>query len=168
MGETTIPFLKEIGTFEIPVQPEFITEKKFVVNTAKESKIKIFGLSLNIEKSFLPKNEEPVASMKLRYAELIRYKPDGPIMAELGDKKKITLSQIFALMSRQPNGEEGVLLTDGRPNIFYVRDSKGGFCGVGVGWGDYYFDYDFCGWVVYAVLGDDVHRYRGGRVFSSV
>jgi len=49
---------------------------------------------------------------------------DCEIIDDLGGKAKVevTMSGIYELLKIQPNGEAGVLLTNGYANIFYVLD----------------------------------------------
>ena len=63
-------------------------------------------------------------------------------------------------MAEQGNGEDGILLTNGYANIFYIRDIKGVFWAVGCGW-------DGGGWRVGAISVEDPRGWDGGRrVFS--
>ena len=61
---------------------------------------------------------------------------DDRILADLGGgkKAKTTLCEIWRLMQRQANGEDGVLLTNGYANIFYVQDVNGILRTVVVRW----------------------------------
>ena len=101
-----------------------------------------------------------MAATELRYAKLTRSSLDAPILEELGDKAEASLSQMYALMARQANGQEGVLLTNGWANIFYVRDINGELRAVRVRW-------DGRGWFVdaYSVTYPN-GWYDGNRVFS--
>lgn len=152
-----IPLLEEIGTTEILAQERFVVQERFAVGTATA---RVTYLGDNFRKWFFGKTEDPTALATLRHAKLARPSVDGPILAELGDKAETTLSQICALMERQPNGEDGVLLTDGRANIFYVRDTNGALRAVDVRW-------TAGGWGVDACLVESPDGWGGGsRVFS--
>jgi hypothetical protein len=48
---------------------------------------------------------------------------DAPIIKALGERSEVTLVRVFQLLSKQPKGEDGPLLTDNNANMFYVRDS---------------------------------------------
>ena len=63
-------------------------------------------------------------------------------------------------MAEQGNGEDGILLTNGYANIFYIRDIKGVFWAVSCRWiGG--------GWDVSASSVEDPRGWvGGGRVFS--
>jgi hypothetical protein len=108
------------------------------------------------------KIEEPVGDKELRYGKLVKGTVDGPIIQELDGEAKAetTLSEVFALMEKQPNREDGVLLTNGWANIFYVKDIEGVLRAVLVDWsGD--------GWGVGArSVGSPDDWDAGGRVFS--
>src|SRR5690606_14742846 len=82
------------------------------------------------------KTEEPQGGRELRYGDLIKFSPDGPIIEELGGEAKAetTLSEMYGLLQKQSKGEDGVLLTDGRVNIFYVKDTSGVLRAVDVHW----------------------------------
>jgi hypothetical protein len=77
------------------------------------------------------KIEPPFAGSTLQYAKLRKAATDMPqnpgkqaIIPELGGEAKAetTLSEMFSLMEKQKNGEDGVLLNNGYANIFYIRD----------------------------------------------
>jgi len=87
---------------------------------------------------------------------------DAPIIAELGgnEKAETTLTEVFSLMEKQPNGEEGALLNNGWWNILYVKDQNGVLRTVSVCW-------LVDGWNVYArSVGDPYGWYDGYQVFS--
>jgi len=127
----------------------------------QNSGVKMVPHGPNFTKWFSGKVEENVPSGGLISRPLIRPATDSEIIADLGGEEKagVTLVEIWRLMQRQPSGEEGVLLTNGWANIFYVRDTDGVLRVVHIYWrGD--------GWYVGAVaLGGS--RWRGGlHVFS--
>lgn len=126
--------LESIGTVVIPAtEKSFSARKKFVVNTDPGAAVKISWLDWNFRLRFLEKIENPVAEATLCYAKLIKSSHNGSILAELGEGAETTLAQMYALMERQPHGQEGVLLTNGWANIFYV-DINGKLHAVRVLW----------------------------------
>lgn len=145
--------LELIGTVVIPATTTpFVVREKFVIGTAG-----ISWFSDQFRAWFLGETQGPAIEMTLRYSKLMKFSVDGPILVELGDKAETTLAQIFALLERQANGEEGALLINGWANIFYVN-------GRAV---DVYRHDD--GWRVYAgsVTGPSGWYWRDGdRVFS--
>jgi hypothetical protein len=115
------PLLEEIGTVTVPATIEpFVVRNKFVLNTEEGAQVKIVFLERNFQKWFGGKIEEPVIEATLCYAKLRRPSLIRPVFKELGDKAETTFTQIYALMERQANGEEGVLFVNGRMNIFCV------------------------------------------------
>ena len=155
--------LEHIGIVKIPA-----TSQKFV---AKDHfKLKKDGgicswFGSNFQTWFLEgesKIEEPIEEQELGFHKLTKNSVDGPIIEELGGKAKAetTLQEVFALISKQPKGEEGDLLTDGYANIFYVRDKENALRAVGVYWRD-------DGWLVYAYSVEDPGGWHAGyQVFS--
>ena len=157
--------LKRISSFFIqPESAKFIASDRFKVNTGHEAEVKISYLGDNFCKWMLNLVEEqPPAEVNLYYHELLKDSVDGPIIKELGGEQKAetTLSEIFTLMKRQRNGEDGVLLTSGYANIFYVRGANGVLRAVSVGWGG-------DGWDVRADSVEDPDRWGAGfQVFAS-
>jgi len=150
--------LELISVIAIPSASRFVAAKKFVI---ANKPINIVWFGDNFKEWFLKKVEEPIDEAELRCMRLISPSVDGPIIAELGeDKAETTLAQIFSLLERQSNGQEGILLTNNYANIFYVRDVKGILRAVSVRWFG-------GGWNAYAhsVEGPD-RCIGGGRVFS--
>jgi hypothetical protein len=119
----------------------------------------------NFESWFLAgegKVENAIPEGELRYGKLTKVSVDDPIIEELGGETKAetALTEMFDLMSKQPKGEEGTLLTNGYANIFYVRDLSGVLRAVFVLWND-------DGWHVDAYSVEGLHAWSDGRrVFS--
>ena len=155
------PLLAVIGTVTIPATTEpFVAREKVMVNVGADAPVKIFFLGDNFQEWFGSKTEEPMEETEVRYAKLMKPSLDAPILEELGDKAEASLSQMYALMARQANGQEGVLLTNGWANIFYVRDINGELSAVYVVWHGR-------GWFVGAHSVTRPGRWRDGRqVFS--
>jgi len=123
-----VQVLEKVGKVAFPGAKKFVASDKFT-----EPK---FWLSEAFKTWMLPKVEKGVKPSTLAYGKIIQALIDEAIIRALGGIKKaeISLAEIFYLMSFQPNGDEGVLLTNGRANIFYVKDVKGILRIVGVGW----------------------------------
>jgi len=123
------PLIEWLGIVSIPATTrKFVAREKFVRDTSKEAHIRISYLGDNFTKNFIEKVEESFAGSILRYGKLRKSTVDGPIIAELGGgvKAETTLTEMFALMEQQGNGEEGALSTNGYANLFYIRDIRAG------------------------------------------
>lgn len=156
------PLLEFVGTAAIFATTEsFIAKDKFKQDTSRNAKVKISYLGDNFKAWFLPKTEQPISQTTLRSQRLTRASLDQPIITELGGEVKVetTLTEISALISMQPNGEEGVLLTNGWANIFYVKDKDGMLRAVFVCWRG-------GGWFVFAYALDDFQWHVDSQVFS--
>ena len=158
--------LELVGTTSVPATTsKFVAKDKFVINTKRNAPVKISYLGDNFTEWFFSgsgKTEDPITEQTLRYHKLRQSSVDGPIIAELGgaEKSETTLSEMFALMEKQGNGEDGVLLNNGYANIFYIKDRNGVLCTVIVYWRD-------GGWNVYAFPVENPGRWHvGRRVFS--
>lgn len=144
---------------------KFVAKDRFVFNTKHNAQVKISAVWGNFTNWFLSgkgKTEDPISEQTLRYHKLRQSSVDGPIITELGDEDKAltTLSEMFFLMEKQKNGEDGVLLNNGYGNIFYIKDQNGVLRTVDVRWCD-------DGWDVDANSVEDPSRwYDGYQVFS--
>ena len=131
-----VSLLEFISTINISATTgRFVTRDKFKLK--KNSGICSY-LGDNFTNWFLGKIEEPIGEQTLRYAKLRKSSLDSPIISELGgeEKAETTLAEVFSLMDKQFSGEEGVLLTNGWANIFYVKDRSGVLRSVIVYWYD--------------------------------
>ena len=90
---------------------------------------------------------------------------DTEVCKELGDNYVFEASEgcmvIAGMISRQPNGEDGDLVNNGKANIFYVRGKNNEVFTVGVSW-----DAGVREWYVDANRLDDYHWHAGRRAFS--
>ncbi len=141
LGKKSEPqlLLIPIGTATVAATTApFVARDRFVVNTGKKAPVKISYLGDNFKDWFLRKEEQPFTGSTLKYGKLSRYSVDGPIIKELGGEEhaETTLTELFALMEAQKNGENGPLLTNGYANIFYIKDAAGVLRAVYAGWSD--------------------------------
>ena len=158
--------LELVSTVEVPATTsKFVAKDKFVVNTKRNAPVKISAVWDNFTTWFLSgkgKTEDPISEQTLRYHKLRQSSVDGPIITEFGGEAKAetTLSEMFSIMAKQPNGEDGTLLNNGWANIFYIKDQNGVLRAVDVHWAG-------LGWGVdaYSVEGPDAWR-DGFQVFS--
>jgi hypothetical protein len=126
-----------ISTTTIPATTEkFITKDNFVVNTENDAKVKISYLGDNFKTWFGAKTENPFSGSSIIGRQLIKGSVDAPILKELGgnEKAETTLTEIYAMMQKQANGEDGDLLTNDSANIFYVKDINNTLRAVSVSW----------------------------------
>lgn len=163
---STPSILGFISTIVIPATTSrFVAREKFVLDTSRKAKVKISYLGDNFTEWFLSgngKTEDPITEQTLRYHNLRQSSADDSVIAELGGAKnsETTLSEMFSLMKKQGKGEDGVLLSNGRANIFYIRDQNEVLRAVGVRWGG-------LGWGVGASSVEGRHWWGGGsQVFS--
>ncbi len=138
VAQTIITIFGEIiATVTVPVTTDkFVAKDNFKVDTGCKAKVKISYLSDNFKSRFLGKKEEPFFGSILYGRQLKRNSVDGPILSELGGqgKAETTLTEIYAIMAAQSNGEVGNLLNNGWANIFYVGDVNKALCAVVVSW----------------------------------
>lgn len=114
-------------TIQIPAIKRFVAAEAFGPNNSAGIR---FFLGYNFKDKFLEKIEKNISAMDLAVQTLARPSLDGPIMKELGDRKETSLHQLYHLVSLQPKGGKGTLVTDGRAIIFYIRDAKNNFWAV--------------------------------------
>lgn len=159
-GEDSL--LELISTVTVPKTKKLVARDSFTINTESAAPVKISYLCDDFCRWFLKKTEAPFDEVVLRCNILRRASIDRLIFAELGkDKAEITLAQIYALMRGQKNGDDGILLNNGRANIFYVRDVNSVLRTVFVYWRS------GAGWRVNADLVDGLCKWDDGcRVFS--
>lgn len=160
VSEVANPLLEFLGVVTVPATTERFSVRDRIA-AIRQSGRKIY-MGSNLEEWFLNCTVEPVGETEIRYHKLLMDEVDGPIIAELGGKAraKTTLGEVFALMGQQLNGENGVLLTNGYANIFYIRDVAGVLRVVGVDWRGVGWDLD-AGSVDYPYRWDE-----GSRVLS--
>lgn len=117
---------------------KFVARKKFLKDSRE---VKFCGFFGSFENDFLARDgkiEEPLDEQTLCYGNLTKNSVDGPIIEEVGGKTKAetTLTELYGLLEKQANGEEGDLLTNGCANIFYIKNTSGVLRAVGVDWDD--------------------------------
>ena len=137
------------------------TTKKFV---AKDSfKLKKDGgicscLNEEFVKWFLTgvgKIEDLIGDHTVSYHRPLKGFEGQAIIIGLGGEEKIevTLVEMFSFMLKQSNREDGILLTDGHHNVFFVRDIDGHIRVVSVGFKDDGWDVhaftSYCCWKLY-------------------
>lgn len=134
-GELTIKasdLLRQVATVNVADVNKFVASDNFRTNNPV---VKIAWLGDNFKRIFLGKTEEGVEATTLTIHKLEKTSRDPGIMAELGEwRTETSLAHLYELLKKQPNGESGVLLTNGYANIFYIRGTDGNFWAVLAHW----------------------------------
>ncbi len=166
-------FLKVLGTVTLPESAEFVARQTFLCDTRDTARVKIKDVSEKFQQRFFGTTEAPRREKTLRYAQLAgdsRTKRTFgrtavAIHCGIRDDTFVTLTDVFALMENQRNGESGPLLTNGKFNNFLVMDSRdeceSGSAVVVVFWG-------FSGWCVFMDDDQQSRLSHGSRVFWTV
>jgi hypothetical protein len=153
-----------IGTTTVPATTiPFAAREWFIVNTEKNARVKISYLNNAFKAQFLGKVEPPHRGSTLRCAKrsLEATVRGTDIINTLGGREKAetTLEELFSLMEAQKNGEDGLLITDGYTNVFYIKDMDGTLRTVHTSWHN--------GWLVSANTLADQDGWASGRRFFS-
>jgi hypothetical protein len=111
----------------------------------------------NFKKWFGNKVEKPVVTSELVVHKLTTEARNTEIVSELGGEAKaeISFSEFHALLSKQGDGQKGVLITNDWANVAYIRDEHGILCVVKANWND-------SGWFLYAFPIDDSRKWGAG------
>ena len=156
--------LELVTTVSVAACEKFVAKEHFKVDTGRKAKVKIAFLWDNFSKHFLPKTEEGVLAGEIKVHKLLQSSLDAPIMTELGDPRSYstTLADLWWMLEKQPNGEEGALLVNGYANILYIHDTEGNLWAVYAYWVS-----GFGGWCVNAgSVGDPDGWSAGIQVLS--
>lgn len=136
--------LEFVTTVKVTAVEKFIAADKFKAGQTIDGVKYCPSFGDNFTKYVLPKVEENVGAADLRVHKLLRDSKDLGIRAEIGeDKEETSLAHLHQCLKQQGNGEEGVLLTNGWANIFYIRDTEENLWAVDAYWYD-------DGWRLYA------------------
>jgi hypothetical protein len=118
--------------------------------------LQIAWLGDNFRKHFLSEIEVNVRAGVLDVYRLRQPARDDSIIAALGGQRDATLYDVWTLINCQSQGRISLLLTDGTPNFFYVRDSAGVAWAVDAVWGG-------AGWEIGASSLQDPRPWGRGR-----
>ena len=135
--------LVALDTVEIPAVAEFVAREKFTTQKTPGD-VQLYWMNGAFKTHFVGKVEKNVAACALQKSRLTKNSLDRPILDELGDRAKTALAHFWEQLKKQPKGEMGILLTDGRANIQYIEDINGREWAVNAYW------YAGFGWYVYA------------------
>lgn len=138
-----IEFVKNISVF----RSQLLFSPKELLSTDSDSAIARFRYGRNFEKWFL-KDTVLISSSVSYYLDLFldvfelkQVRTDFDIICAIRTRlssKPFSKGEFFpvivSLTSKQRNGEEGILLTNGPPNVFYVRLTTDATVSVSVWW----------------------------------
>lgn len=147
--------LSLVTTVETTTTTRFVAAEKFRIG--ETDGVEVGWLGDNFKSNFLDKVEEGVAAATLRIHKLEQASLDAPILEELGDTAETTLAEMWELLKKQGNGQEGTLLVNGYANIFYIRDANNELWAVNAYWLA-----DDGSWLVGAHSITDPLRWRAG------
>jgi hypothetical protein len=135
---------------------QFVASEHFKEIAASHAEIKISWLGATFKQRFLHKIEADESGVLLRTFVLRKSSPDAEIVAELSIQNETKLGDLWCLLTLQPNGESGTLLTNAVPNVFYIRDADGILGVVDAVWGG-------AGWEIGASSVDGSTQWLAGR-----
>lgn len=148
------------STSAIPHAEKFIAREHFKEDIASSAPVKISWLGATFAHRFANKVEDDIGGASLQTFVLSAASSDKEILAKLGQSHESRLADVWCALRRQPNGSNGPLEINAKPNVFYVRDSAGELGAVDVLWGG-------VGWEIGASpVGDKPRWPSGTRVFS--
>lgn len=114
---------------------QFRAGEYFREDIAPGAEVRILWIGATFMRRYAVKAESVAIHTAVRFHTLRRPSADKHIIDALGDRHEIRLADLWCVLKKQANGEEGVLLINAIPNIFYVRDSTGVLGAVDVVWG---------------------------------
>ena len=143
-------------TSGLPMVRQFVASEHFKETASSNGEVNISWLGARFRQRFLPKVEPDDGGANLRTFVLRKPSRDAEVIAELSIPDDTTLGDLWCLLSLQPNGESGTLLTNAVPNVFYIRDIDGNLGAVDAVWGG-------AGWEIGASSLDAPTQWLTGR-----
>lgn len=144
-------------TSSLPGIDRFVAGDRFKESTSSAAGVRISWLGATFSRRYLGKIEENNGgAVILRRFLLRRSSSSAEIIGALNMHHETMLADVWCLLSHQPGGESGTLLTDAAPNLFYIRDAEGVLGVVDAVWGG-------AGWEIGASAIDDASRWMVGR-----
>jgi hypothetical protein len=148
-------------TSSLPRKPQFVVRDHFREDTSPQAEVSIAWLGAMFKARLLNKIEaNDDGETTLRAFVLSEEADNAEIMKELEGQHETQLNDLWCLLTRQPDGEPGALLTDAAANIFYIRDMHGDFYAVDVVWGG-------AGWEIGASAIIGPHHWPAGQQLIS-
>jgi hypothetical protein len=112
-------------TSALPHDDKFVAGAHFKENTSSAAEVRISWLGATFMRRFAAKVEDNTGDVTLQIYALSRPSNATDIVAELGDRHEIKLSNLWCLLKLQGNGGNGALQINAVPNVFFVRDATG-------------------------------------------
>jgi len=153
--------LKTIAEFPMTAEFRAIDHLRITPQDEEATAELVIGfITDNVKNNFLVdggKVETSIFDSKIRPYTLKKNSVDSSIIADLGGEEaaETTVAEMVSLMRRQGRGQQGILLTNGNANIFYIRNTKGVLWAVRCRWNSSY-------WVVRAFPVADRDAWRAG------
>lgn len=122
-------------TAAVPSPRQFVAREHFRRATTPSTAVKITWLGAAFSEHFVSKTEPDHGSPLLRSHTVRRTSRDIEIIAELGTRHETTLGDLWCLLKRQSHGQAGMLRTDTRPNVLYIRSTAGLLFTIDALWG---------------------------------
>jgi hypothetical protein len=148
------------------ITKSFVVADRFQVNIGsnvkkswKKGEVKISLTGGNFKSCFLSQTVAERDGYLMSSYQIKESVCDEDIRFKLGGGHETDLPGLLSLLGQQPEGEKGVLLTNGRANIFYIKDCTGAVRVVSVDW-------RVDGWCLYSRGLGDRRWYDGRRVFA--
>lgn len=117
------------------VHSQFVARKHFQRAMAPAAAVRITWLGAAFSEHFVTKIEPDRGSPLLRAHIVRRATRDIEIIAELGTRHETMLGDLWCLLRLQSRGEAGLLRTDAKPNILYIRSASGPLFTIDALWG---------------------------------
>lgn len=154
---SSMAIFDQVGIVDLPETGKFIPSEHF---TYEGKEVAIFDIKNEFKSCYFSKIEKSQKEVQLNISTLTK---DDVMLATffalLRSRIETTLSNIWELLKRQPNGEPGVLLTKGNlSNVFFVRDIEGHLSAVKITYGK-------IGWCIDANTYGGIWT-KGDRIFS--
>lgn len=124
--------LQYISRSKVASNEKFVAADNF--KNGNSAGVKFWCFGDNFKNNFLNKTEVNIPVGNLAFYKLKEASVDGPIQAELGERPETYLSDLWEMLKKQPAGQPGKLLVDGKANIFYIRDVDGTVWAVRAFW----------------------------------
>ncbi len=133
-GQVILQVLEEVGEVSLPGVEKFVVSEHFTQEK--------FNLNFEFHRYMSRKVEREVPSSTLIYGRAMQMCGDTMLILALGGGELVEtkLFQLHHLLSLQPGGEPGDLLTDGTANVFCVRGYNDVLCIVDVRWAKSFWD----------------------------